>query len=290
MKKLLILLLFVPLLSFGQYSSYYGTLNVNADVNVNANINKNVNVSGNVTKTITTIDKGALANANAIRERNRIESLKVANERDREAMIAIANDPSKAFDYGENRTAIPTKNQAGIFGFKKFTIAWQEPHKSLFNSTGGFSYQNISDNYITTEIELGPPYRVSGMKDKNSREQLKNTYDGIFESVEEYAKYPKFVIGEYTDLIEAFIHSKDINKTKIFGLSGFKGTVIYEDDYEIVIKDNYVAQVNGVIYYAGVRYKGDKDEVTFEELEGRRYYFRKLVDKIISTQNIYNVK
>ena len=288
MKKLLLLLLFIPLMSIGQYSTYYGSydVNVNSDVNVNANIKKDVNV----TKTVTTIDYGALANANAIRERNRTESLKVANERDREAMIAIANDPSKAFDYGENLTDTATKKIAERFGFKKFTMSIQEPHKSLFTSTGGINYQNISDNYIITEIELSAPYRVSAIKDKNIKESIKNNFNGIFESVEEFAKYPEFVIGEYNDEIKAFIHRKDINKTKIFGLSGFKGTVIYEDDYEIVIKDNYVAQVDGVIYYAGVRYKGDKDEVTFEELEGRRYYFRKLVDKIISTQNIYNIK
>jgi hypothetical protein len=81
----LILLLF-PLVSFGQgYSNYYGSYDysVKADVNVNANINKNVNV----TKTVTSIDYGALANANATRERNRIETLKVANERDRDEFL-----------------------------------------------------------------------------------------------------------------------------------------------------------------------------------------------------------
>ena len=287
--RYLILLLFIPLMSFGQqYSTYYGTYDVNSNINANINttIKKDVNVSGTVNKTITTIDKGALANANALAERNRIELLKIENKRDKEALLAIANDPSKAFDYGENRTETATKKTAQRYGFKEFTMSIQEPHKSLFTSTGAIDYQNISDNFITTEIELEVPIRISGIKDKNEREKLKN----IYKSVEDYAKFPEYVIGEYNDLIKSFIHSKDINKTKIFGFSGFKGTLIYENDYEIVIKDNYVAKVNDVIFSAGVRYKGDKDEVTFEELEGRRYYFRKLVDKIISTQRIYNIK
>ena len=61
MKKL-ILLLFVPLVSYGQYSSYYGAYDVNADVNINAdvNVNADVSINKNVNKTITTIDYGAL--------------------------------------------------------------------------------------------------------------------------------------------------------------------------------------------------------------------------------------
>ena len=289
MKKLLLVLLFIPLLSFGQeYSNYYGSYDysVKADVNVNANINKNVNV----TKTVTTIDYGALANANATRERNRIESLKIANERDRDAMIAIANDPSKAFDYGKDNTWSATRKQAEGFGFKKFTWYHKIPHQSLFSSTGGYNYQNISENFITTELELNGFWRLGTMKDKNAKENLKNNFKGIFKSVEEYAKLPKMTEGEYNEEIKAFVHKKDINKTKLYGVDGFKGTVIYENDYEIVIKDNYYAAINGIILMAGVRYKADKDEVTFEELEGRRYYLRKLVDKIISTSIISDTK
>ena len=45
MKKILLILLCLPILGFGQYSNYY-----NIDHNINANINKNVNVSGYINK------------------------------------------------------------------------------------------------------------------------------------------------------------------------------------------------------------------------------------------------
>jgi hypothetical protein len=283
----LILLLF-PLVSFGQgYSNYYGSYDysVKADVNVNANINKNVNV----TKTVTSIDYGALANANATRERNRIETLKVANERDRDAMLAIANDPSKAFDYGKDNTWVAKRKVAETYGFKKFTWYHKIPHQSLFTSTGGYNYQNISDNYITTELELNGAFRIGTIKDETVKRNLKY-FEGIFKSVEEYAKGEKFIVGEYNEELKAFLHKKDINKTKVFGVDGFKQSFIYENDYEIVIKDNYFATSNGVVLWAGVRYKADKDEVTFEELEGRRYYLRRLAEKIISTSTFSDVK
>tara|TARA_B110000027_G_C16072515_1_gene279756 strand:- start:226 stop:1104 length:879 start_codon:yes stop_codon:yes gene_type:complete len=292
MKNLLfILAIIISFNSYGQYSGYYD-VNVNSNVNVNANIKKDINISGNVTKTVTTIDYGALAIANASKERNRIESLKIANERDRQAMIAIAEDPSKAYDYGKDNVWTATRKQAGNFGFKKFTWIHKVPHTSLFNEVSGrgYVYQNISDNFITTEIELNGFWRVSGIKDKNMKEAFKNNFNGIFSSVEEFVKYPDYIPGEYSEKIKAFIHKKEINKTKVYGVDGFKGTFIYENDYEIVIKDNYIAQVNGIILQAGVRYKADKDEATFEDLEGRRYYFRRLADKIISTSIIKDTK
>ena len=94
-----LILLFIPLVSLGQYSTYYGTYDVNVKADVN--INKNINVNGNINKTIRTIDYGALANANATKERNRIEELKISNAREKEALIAIAKNPINAFFYGE---------------------------------------------------------------------------------------------------------------------------------------------------------------------------------------------
>jgi hypothetical protein len=43
---------------------------------------------------------------------------------------------------------------------------------------------------------------------------------------------------------------------------------------------------NGIFYSAKARFKGDKDDVTFEQLEGRRYYFNRLVKKVISTAGL----
>ena len=132
MKKLILFLLIVPSVSFGQYSTYYGTLDVNQNINANVNVNKNINVSGNIKKTVRTIDYGALANANAQSERNRIESAKIANEQEKIAMSAIANNPVAAYDYGENDVINTTRKQAKSVGFKKLSMYHKRPHKFLF--------------------------------------------------------------------------------------------------------------------------------------------------------------
>ncbi|MFD2907533.1 hypothetical protein ACFSX9_02175 [Flavobacterium ardleyense] len=70
--------------------------------------------------------------------------------------------------------------------------------------------------------------------------------------------------------------------------------MILEDEYQYIITDNFISfdsnQKNGITYFVKVRTYGDKDEITFEELEGRRYYLRRLVEKVISTCKIGDVK
>ena len=88
-------------------------------------------------------------------ETNRIEASKIANAKDREAMTAIANDPSKAYDYGKDNNWIPKKKIAKGWGFKKFTFFHKIPHESLFSRVNnGYNYQNISDSGIETLIEI----------------------------------------------------------------------------------------------------------------------------------------
>lgn len=41
------------------------------------------------------------------------------------------------------------------------------------------------------------------------------------------------------------------------------------------------------LLFLKVRYSGDKDDVAFEQLEGRRYYLKRLINKTISTINYY---
>ena len=76
MKKLLLILLCVPLIGMGQWSDYY---------KIDAKIKKDVNVSGNITHNhnITTIDYGKLALANAEKERIRLEKIKYNDEKER---------------------------------------------------------------------------------------------------------------------------------------------------------------------------------------------------------------
>jgi len=50
----------------------------------------------------------------------------------------------------------------------------------------------------------------------------------------------------------------------------------------------FIGGSNGVNHSVFVRYYGDKDEVTFEQIEGRKYYLKRLIEKIISTATVYN--
>lgn len=273
------MLLFTYSLVNAQYSGYY-TVNQN----VNANINKNVNVSGNVnvSKNISTIDYGKLALANAQNEKTRLENLKYADAKQKQISLEISSDPTKAYDYGIQNTAAVKGKEAKKYGFKKMEVSWKVPHNSLFIFTGSGRFENVSTNNITTEfIILAPLYN------KN-----KDTVD-----VEKNAKMESMIVGELNlsssgDSI--FVHKKDINRATVFGIKGFKSTLIWEDDYQYTITDNFNSydstKKNGIMYLVKVRTYGDKDEVTFEELEGRRYYLRRLIEKVISTASMPDMK
>ena len=149
MKKLLFLTI-IPFLSFGQsYSTYYGTHNIKSDVNINSNVNvkKNVNVSGSVNKTIKTIDYGALANANAQQEKNRIDALKLQNEKDKEAMLAIALDPTKAYFYGETLKQVVPNSYTKSYGIRNVSWTIQTLHASLFPGNSNVSESGIKTTY-----------------------------------------------------------------------------------------------------------------------------------------------
>ncbi|MDB9781527.1 hypothetical protein OAB88_00275 [Winogradskyella sp.] len=282
MKKLLILPFIFPILAFSQYSSYY-------DVNINSksNINANVNVSGNITKKITTIDYGELAKANALRERNRLENLKFQNEREKEALLAIAENPERAFEYGKDNSYKMSAKQKKALGLeKRYMVYHKIPHSSLFvpirtHDFGyAYPYQNISEEGVTTQMIILIPI---------SSEIMEEIFSGFtIKGVEESLKYNDFKVGELNDLGNGsvFLHKKDLNKTNVNGSEGFVGTLIWEDDYEICITDNYVAEKNGIYYRAKVIFKGDKDDISFEELEGRRYYFNRLIKKMILTAGL----
>ena len=281
MKKFIFILLITSTFnSYAQLSNYY---NVDSNVNVSGSIYTQSNV--NVNKTIETIDYGALAQANALRERNRIEKIKYADKRKREIAYEIANNPLKAFDYGQlyktewrNKEAI----YYGKSGWAHLSDYIIKPH-ILFQPSGGNGYINISNDNIITEIKvLGVIQRIKGHILEEHELDL---------SVEEILKKDKLKVQEYVKLsaeenpIQGFLHKKDLNRSKVWYNDGFVGTYVIEDDYENRIIDIYLSPhkkfkfLNMVI----VEYKGDKDFVDFEMLEGRKYYFKQLIDRVVMT-------
>jgi hypothetical protein len=279
------LILVFGILSFlttsAQYSNYYS-------VDLNQNVHENIKVSGNVNvrKNITTIDYGQLAIANAQRERNRLENLKYMDEREKNISIEIASDPMKAFDYGYQSATTISGKHAKLYGFKKFVFGCRVPHNSLFVSSGAGRFENVSSDGITTEIIFYLPLynekNVELYKEKlSSNDSIKvgelNTNTGAEINGESF-----------------FVLKKDLNRATVFGFKGFKSTIILEDNFQYLISDSYFSldesKGSGIRFDVKVRTFGDKDEVTFEQLEGRRYYLKRLLEKVISTAVVGDIK
>ena len=282
MKYLLLVASFVSSLSaYSQYSTYYGTGLIN-----NKQVNANINLTSKVNSTITSIDYGRLALANAEREKTRLQSLQYANELEKQRVLEIAINPMKAFDYGSDNKVPLKKDMAKNYGYKKITWYHKVPHKSLFTpfigERDGYSYRNVSEDNIVTEMTLEPLLNINGLEKGPDKDTITNFFKLLLDNPEEYCKYDEAIVG--TIFYEKrFLHKKEQKRANVYGIDGFKTTLIYEDDYELVIKDYFNASIYGKILQASVKYKGAKGEVTFEQLEGRRYYLKRLCEQIIAT-------
>lgn len=297
MKKLFLsFFIFLNGLIYSQHSSYY---NVNSNSNVNVNANVNHNVSGVVyqhsTQTINTIDYGALALANAQKEQNQIELQKIADANKKRMLEEIILDPVKAYDYGKwegfNSSDKKVFDKKAIKEFeertrlKSFGFYFLFP-EYFFNMLHWTNWQNVSRDGITTEIFLNLP--------NYNKENRNIDYENNFEN-------DTVVVGKEIELMgdngkpkKIFFHKKELNLANVFCGKGYKSTFIWEDKFENGITDNYMVFFNnnlgnGVEFMVKVRYYGDKDEVTFEKLEGRRYYLKALIEKIISTAQVNDI-
>lgn len=292
-RKILPFLILVNAFAYSQYSNYY---NVNA--NVNANVNHNV--SGNIYeyKTITTIDYGALKLANAQNEKNRLEQQKFADEKERQIAIEISNDPLKAYDYGNWYTISSKdkmwrqdknwreslKNAKDSTGFKEFRVDYIVPSNQLFTMLNIFQFQNVSSDGVKTEITMFLP--------KYNKRNEKVDIEADFEKVEVGKEIEK--PDDENKLRKILFHKKELNRATVHGAKGYRSTFVWEDKFENYITDSYNYNVenfgNGYQIFIRVRYYGNKSEVDFEKLEGRRYYLKPLIEKIVSTGRTSELK
>lgn len=289
-------IIILPLQIFGQYSGYY-MVDINQNTNSNVNLNQNVNVSGTVNtfKTIRTIDYGALQLANAQNEKNKLEQQKFADEQQKRIALEIAENPTKAFDYGY-WYSISTKDKSWKASkqakqnlkslrentkIKNFKLDFVIPNYQVFNAISAWHLQNMTDS-ITTDFLIFAP--------NQNRDTIHYDIEKEYESFEVGKEVDQPKDNDPTETRKIFFHKKDLNKVSMLGTKGFLSTYIWEDKFEYGITDNYVLYNktlgNGVFFSFKVRYYGDKDEIDFEQLEGRRYYLKPLIDKVISNAKI----
>ena len=293
-RKILPFLILVNGFAYSQYSSYY---NVKANVKVNANVNHNV--SGNIYeyKTITTIDYGALKLANAQNEKNRLEQQKFADERQRQIAIEISNDPLKAYDYGNwftisSKDKIWKQNKAWkeslkdvkeSTGLKEFRVDYLVPNSQIFTMLNIYQLQNGSSEGVKTDVFFYLPMY--------NKDNVKVDYEAGFEKV---------IIGEVEQsddqnkIRKVFLHKKELNRATVYGTKGYRETYAWEDKFEVGLTDNYTYNYenlgNGLSVNVKVRYYGNKSEIDFEMLKGRRYYLKALIEKLVSTAKVSDLE
>lgn len=282
---------------YAQYSKYYN-INSNSNVNINANVNHNITGSVFEYKTIATIDYGALRLANTQEEKNRLEQEKFQNQQQKEIALQIVSDPTKAYDYGkwfiasskdkawkkDKETKEKLKKTQESTGFKEFTIEYVIPNPIIFTTLSAYHFQNVSSDGVTTDIFFYLPI-----------------YNKEKKIIDIEKEFDEAVIGEETEqpdeqnkMRKVFFHKKELNRATVYGTKGYRSTFIWEDKFENCITDNYRLYMdnigNGYQLIIKVRYYGNKSEVDFEKIEGRRYYLKPLVEKIVSTAKVGDLK
>ena len=286
MKKILgIALIFLSTCSYGQsFSTFYGTYNVNQNVQVD----QNINVSGKIEteSTIHTIDYGALAQANAISEANRLKRQQYNDQKTQQIGLSIAENPLNAYSYGYPRLKTTLKSWAKNRGLTpKYGVFFIAPNNALFDSYEYNAFRNVSSSGIITEYSIELPMDLPSY----TSEKVLSLY-----SDEELAWYRSWVnnprgaalnegLEKGVEYTWGFLHDTELYTALVYGKEGFRGTLKYEDEFHIYIQDTYVANLfpyGGILVRAS--YKGDKRKHTFEELEGRRYYLQPLIEKTVA--------
>lgn len=281
MCRLLLSSILIPFSLFAQYSNYY-SLDVYQKIDADVNINQTV--SGEVT--YKTIDYGALAKANALKEKTRLESSMYENEKERRRSIEIAQDPLKAYTYGEWKWQKVSKKENG---YDNRWIYFKLPHRALFKQSG-YGIDNTSEDFVITRLSVNYPQIFEKKHfNKTIGKDLPPIIEKLFEYPKpaEFCKMPFVNVGDKLDFnndgVEEYFHKKEFSRSRIFGKQAYVSTIYCEDDFEIFIKDIYVAVSDGKIFSTTATFSGDRNLVNFEQLEGRRFYFKNLIAELFST-------
>ena len=293
---IILTLLLLSNVGYSQYSNFY---NINSNIKINGNVNHNITSNIREQKTITTIDYGALELANAQQEKNRIENEKLLDERERYIRLEIANNPIKAFDYGDN-VSLTNKDYRKVWGYEgynkvmnflgynKFTLKFTFPHKSIFKDVNG-NLMNFDEKGITTSFDK-PSGRLPKYVSNGEYEEYRDYIDSFDVTSRPLIGIERMLLNVADDSAFGLYHKLELSRSIIAGNRGYRITKIYETKFEIGIKDTYICYElrNGkpLRYTTDVNYTANKNENDFEQLEGRRHFLKPLIEKVIATYQV----
>ena len=212
-------------------------------------------------------------------QRLQFERRKYADEQQRRMVLEIVANPLKAYDYGTEFSKVIKGKFLKKFGFKSFIMSFRIPHQSLFDVIYP-KFENKSAEGITTEIRIKFPQNLEWMNLDKIKKIVNSS--NIIETLE-----------SNVDGDSVYIYKKCASRTSVYRKGGFRRTLMYEDEFSHCIEDLYISfeprTEGGILYCFIVKTYADK-ETSFEKLEGRRYYLMPLIERIISTASITDMK
>lgn len=202
------------------------------------------------------------------------------------------------FEFEEKEPLVNTSYQGVVTEIVSNWPSFNYRHYSVLDHIEAAEYNMRIEELKKIYATIEKPNKKD-FESKEVYEKAKLRYEVICDSLDNSGAYlnmydrvhlPNHVEGKMFERSggdSVYLHQKQIEHRTVYGHSGYRTTLKWENDSLVCISDLYLVENNGSMYSVDVNYKGEKaNGLNFADLEGRRHYLARFIDKHIATREI----